>query len=84
MSRGRTGGERARRRTPAASASEALVEEPKVSKTARLTAELTAIAAYLIESKALVLSDAFTTPGQGFKWWFHDGTLWVERWTRWR
>jgi hypothetical protein len=53
------------------------VEEPKVSKTARLTAELTAIAAYLIESKALVLSDAFTTPGQGFKWWFHDGTLWL-------
>jgi len=53
------------------------VEEPKVSKTARLTAELTAIAGYLIESKALVLSDAFTTPGMGFKWWFHDGTKWL-------
>jgi hypothetical protein len=68
--RERGGGERGRRRASA-------VQQSEVSPKKRLANELTAIAADLIQREALVLSDAFTTDGQGLKWWFHDGTIWL-------
>jgi len=47
-----------------------------VSKAAKLAGQMTSIAAELIESGTLVHSNAFTSPGQGMLWWYHDGTFW--------
>jgi hypothetical protein len=49
---------------------------PKVSKAAKFAIQMAAIAVELIDSKKLVQSEAFTVPGQGLLWWYHDGDRW--------